>query len=978
VAEGSGHAVSRRAILRAGALGAAALAAGRLALPLEAEAGVTQLPPLAPGRYSLNQGWLFGGVYATGAEAPGYSENGFGPVVLPHTVTPLSWGNWDPSSWEKLWIYRRHIDQASVAGGRVFVDFAAVMTTATVWLNGIELATHQGGYLPFSVELTDGLVAGDNVLAVRVDATLQDVPPSNPAGDAAIDYLQPGGIVRDVALRIVPDVYIADVYAEPVNVLTAPGLEVGVSLDPAISEPAVAVTATLMDGATVLASATVQVAVSAGQPAQATLSLGVGAGISLWSPESPKLYTVQVTAAAGKSTHQSSVRTGFREAVFDTEGFHLNGELYEIFGVDRHGLFPYTGMSAPQRVQRADAAMLKNVLRCNMVRCSHYPQSDWFLDACDELGLMVWQEPPGWQYVGDAAFRQLVIDNVHDMVLRDRSRPSVIVWATRLNETSVSATNQALYTQTGQVAQSLDTTRQTTGAMDIYSTTGWNQQVFAFDDYSPADPSGNATLQDPLPGVPYMVSEAVGAIVGAPTYRWVDPQATLAQQAQLHAQVHDIALSQAGNAGLLGWAGIDYQSLNGGTRLWNGLKTPGVTDTFRVPKPAAGFYGSQVDPSIEVVIAPAFFWDFGSASPANGPGAGATVYTNCDRLDFYVGDATTPTVSGTPNTIDFPHLAHPPVVVDLPSIDGSTSPDLRIDGFVGGQQAGTLILSSDTTRDALTVTLDDTAIAADGSDATRFTLRLVDAHGNHRPVAAGDARTVTLSLSGPGALIADNPFPLGAYGGVGGGFIRSEAGAAAAIALSATLSGGTPLTASATLTSTAVAATPQASAAPAGSGGLPLLTGPPTPFLSTPRLPVSGRIPAPHRPRTPAPTKAAVRDDLRRILSPSGLKGRIGRLLRQGYTFHFRAPSKGRLVVGWYREAVVRTSDGRHERRSLLVASASADIARAGRATIHVRLNARGRSLLRHATHERLTAEATFTPHDQRPVTQQRVITLRR
>jgi beta-galactosidase len=92
-------------------------------------------------------------------------------------------------------------------------------------------------------------------------------------------------------------------------------------------------------------------------------------------------------------------------------------------------------MAANERLQRRDAELLKNTLNCNMVRCSHYPQSPHFLDACDELGLMVWEEIPGWQYVGaDKAFQNLVVQNVHDMVMRDRNRPSVIVWATRVNE----------------------------------------------------------------------------------------------------------------------------------------------------------------------------------------------------------------------------------------------------------------------------------------------------------------------------------------------------------------------------------------------------------------------------------------------------------------------------------------------------------------------------------------------------------------
>ena len=158
--------------------------------------------------------------------------------------------------------------------------------------------------------------------------------------------------------------------------------------------------------------------------------------VGLWSPDSPKLYQVNATIVADGVSHSVAVTTGFRQATFQTDGFYLNGQRFEIFGLNRHQLFPYTGMAASERLQRRDAELLRNELNCNMVRCSHYPQSPYFLDACDELGLMVWEEPPGWQYLGDAAFQAIVVQNVHDMVIRDRNRPSVIVWATRLNETA--------------------------------------------------------------------------------------------------------------------------------------------------------------------------------------------------------------------------------------------------------------------------------------------------------------------------------------------------------------------------------------------------------------------------------------------------------------------------------------------------------------------------------------------------------------
>ena len=121
--------LTRRAALRAGLVGAVALAYGADGNPAPARAAVSADVSGSGGTYAFNQDWLSGGLYVTGSEAPGYSESGFANVTLPHTVTPLSWGDWDHSSWEQVWIYRKHINQSAVAGGRVFVDFQAVMGT---------------------------------------------------------------------------------------------------------------------------------------------------------------------------------------------------------------------------------------------------------------------------------------------------------------------------------------------------------------------------------------------------------------------------------------------------------------------------------------------------------------------------------------------------------------------------------------------------------------------------------------------------------------------------------------------------------------------------------------------------------------------------------------------------------------------------------------------------------------------------------
>jgi beta-galactosidase len=279
--------------------------------------------------------------------------------------------------------------------------------------------------------------------------------------------------------------------------------------------------------------------------------------------------------------------------------------------------------------------------------------------------------------------------------------------------------------------------------------------------------------------VPYLVSEAVGALSGRPAYRWTDTGAALAAQALLHAQVHNRARSDARYAGLLGWAGFDYASLNGGNRISRALKTPGVFDTFRVAKPGAAVYRSQVDPRIRPVVLPVFFWDFGARSPPNGPGPDAMIATNCDRLEIYLGGRHFAT--GAPDRVRFGNLAHPPVFTDL-TVDGSSRPELRIDGYLGEQRVASVLMSADTSRDRLALTTDHPAAQADGTDTTRVTFRAVDTYGNQRPDVTGD---LTLSLTGPGQLVGDNPFPLGIYGGVGGAFIRSVPGRTGTVTVTA-------------------------------------------------------------------------------------------------------------------------------------------------------------------------------------------------
>jgi beta-galactosidase len=718
------------------------------------------------GTVPFHTGWLFGPATADCAQ-PGFDDANLVPVTLPHTVTALSWRNWDPRAWEQQWVYRKHFAAPPATNGaRVFLDIDAALTSATPVLNGHTLPTNTGGYLPFTVELTDYLTDGDNVLAITLDSRFNlDVPPDRPApsNSRSIDFWEPGGIYRDVRLRVVPPVFITDVFAKPVNVLDASqrAVQVQCTLAAAQQTP---ITVDLLDGGQVISTTTIPV--MANQTVAGTLD-GL-TNITLWDIDNPKLYTVRTTY----DNHEHRTRIGFREASFTTDGFFLNGNRVKLFGLCRHQFFPFAGGALPARVQRKDAEILRRDLNCNVVRCSHYPQSDAFLDACDELGLMVWDEIPGWGYFGDAAWQQAAYQDVQNMIVRDRNHPSVIVWGAMPNE---AGEHVAEYTTYNDLAHTLDDSRPT-GGDGVPSDASFVFDVFTNHDYgSKIGPDGlrQPALAPPVDtaGKPYLICEAVGTLSGpALAYRRTDSQQLQLGLATAHAAVHDTSFSDDRYCGLIAWSGFDYLSDATGN-CFGGVKYTGVVDLFRILKPGAAIYQSQIDPKQRPVIEPAFYWDFGTGYPVTILPA-AMIGSNLDRLEVYVGGTHVATV--TPDTQNYPHLPYPPSFTSFSGVDGSTQPELRIDGYLNDVQVASRRFSADTSRDRLAVRADHAELIADGADATRVEFRAVDEHGNQRPYQRGEVR---LSVTGPGLLIGDSPFAFGDAGGAGAVWIRTLPGA---------------------------------------------------------------------------------------------------------------------------------------------------------------------------------------------------------
>jgi beta-galactosidase len=733
----------RRTFLLGSALASAVLEAhepGATREPAATESGAGRRT------YEMSRGWLFGGKAKTGFAAPDFDDLKWEGVTLPHANVRLPWHSFEERDFQFSSAYRRHFKALpGWQGERVFVDFAGAMTAAKVTLNGHAFEEHKGGYTPFSLEITEQLkYDADNVLAIELDSSeRKDIPPF---GDN-IDYLTFGGIYRDVQLRVVPKTFIENVHAEAVRPLEdGRALQVRCYLNGPLDAPAT-IQVELHDGPTILKTASANVSGGAGHYDVTLDSLGP---IVLWDISNPKLYTVVVKLAAKDGWQDEySTRVGFREARFTPSGFMLNGRTVKLRGLNRHQTFPYVGGAMPARVQRRDAWILRWELHCNIVRTSHYPQSTAFLDACDELGLLVLEEIPGWQHIGDQAWQEIAVRNVGEMIRRDWNHPSIVLWGVRINE---SKDNHELYTRTNALAHSLDS-RQTGGIRDNRDSE-LLEDVFTMNDFG-------FPLKEPNHPL-YLNTEFNGHMFSTKRF---DNVTRVAEHVIRHARVHNQLASDERYAGGIAWCAFDY---NTHSNFGSGdhICYHGVSDIFRIPKPAAYFYKSQCDPAEEIVLEAGFFWSSGDKSEAGGVGS-VPVLSNCDHLKVYYDGVLRQELD--PDRHTFAHLKYPPFLLTMDGLPLNPWGDLKIEGYIDGKLVKTLTLSGSGKDADLKVLPDDRELIGDGRDSTRVVLLVTDEYGNIRPFATG---AISLSLTGPGEIVGENPFALA--GGAGAVWVKAK------------------------------------------------------------------------------------------------------------------------------------------------------------------------------------------------------------
>ena len=725
---------------------------------------------------------------AEGYAAPSFDDSGWEEVILPHTprLEPVVVND----LWQGVcWYRKRFATEDAWKDARVFIDFGAGMQVADVWVNRKHRCHHAGGYQGFVIDITGDLVAeGSNLIAVRLDNrdTCECPPGKNTYGTVAdplsgLDFHYFGGLYREVRLTVTDCVHISD----PLHVHVEEGGGVfvrfeGISeasatmmvkthvVNECWSEARCRLTSVLLDmyGNEVARMESDEVVL----PALNDHTFEQSADIShpsLWHPNHPYLYLLRSQVYRdGELIDEVTTRVGIRHIVISYEdGLRLNGQPMRLFGSNRHQEHPYIGYALSANANWRDAYRAK-AAGLNFIRLSHYPQHPAFLDACDELGIMVQAPVPGWQQFHNCeAFVSNAYRDVRQLIRRDRNHPSVILWEVNLNETA----SPSWFTRECQrIAHAEYPGDQ---CFTLGDGPGW-QAAAVWDVLHAADPTQRK---------PTMIREygdwAFGGNGSTTRQLRRDGEDALLQQAWNFLWSHNQNGARVGCIGDASWCLFDY---NRGYD--HRIAACGAMDIFRLRKFTYSLFQSQRDPRVvrpDVESGPmvfiASYW-----TPRESP-TKVVVFSNCDEVELLLNgrplarrapDAGPTTrynqrqgSDPTPSTVgatdldtsggdpfdggNCEHLDHPPFTFcGVPWEDG----ELRAVGYLDGQGVAEHIVQTPgaPTSLELSFALSGRSLEANGADAIFVYASVVDAAGTLVPRAE---HPITFEVDGPAQVI---------------------------------------------------------------------------------------------------------------------------------------------------------------------------------------------------------------------------------
>ncbi|MBK0369508.1 glycoside hydrolase family 2 protein [Flavobacterium agrisoli] len=692
-------------------------------------------------------------------------------ISIPHTakIEPLVVNNqFQGNCW-----YQKTFSKKLSKHEKAFLYFEGVMQQAEVWINDSKLVRHQGGYLPFTIDLTPFLNQNKKA-TVKVKVNNEDNPnflPGKPLKDLDFNYY--GGIYRNVHLITTSKLYITDAVAA--NKMASGGLYVNFE------------NATKKE-----ASGTIQVHLKNEFPSDKKTSLQfilkdkygnktnykseefilktnsdtaftqkiVIQNPHLWSIHNPHLYELEVQVLTdNKVTDSQFEKIGIRKSELKEDGYYLNDEKLFISGTNQHQEYPYLGYALSDEAQFRDAVKIKNA-GFDFVRMSHYPHAEAFLSACDSLGILVMNSLTGWQFFGNETFQQNAYQDLRDMARRDRNHPSIIFWEASLNETRMS--NAFMEKATQIIKEELP--------FDHNYTACWLDNA-NYDLFIPARQHGKAPhyWNNYKKGnrkifiAEYGDWEYYAQNAGFNQTDFADLKENERTSRQLRADGEKRLLQQAYNfqeasnsnrkgkntIGEANWLMFDY---NRGYS--SDLESSGISDIFRIPKFAHFFYQSQRDADIVLnkplqsgpMVYIANYWTPESTLKI-------TVFSNCDEVILYLNDKVfgkqKPFVDANSN-----NLTHPPFIFQLDAFKAGT---LRAEGLIKGKKVTDFAVTTPQkpTQIKLTYDLSGQVINPSNPDMVFVYAKITDTNGTVIPNTTDKIQFEL--IEGNAKLIGENP-----------------------------------------------------------------------------------------------------------------------------------------------------------------------------------------------------------------------------
>jgi len=684
------------------------------------------------------------------------SDDGSWEIVhLPHApkMTPMR-HPWPLNDNQGVnWYRKEFLLSEDYKGRKIFIEFEGADQVADIWVNEKKLASHRGAFTPFIVDATKVAQFGSksNLLCVRVDNFQnQDIPVYG-------NWISYGGLYRDVFLHITDRLHITN--ALNVNKVAGGGIfvtypfvsdslaEVKIKthvINETNTNKIVQLKSSLQNTENqTVASVLTEETIDTEKDYTFVQALKIK-NPKLWHPDHPNLYSL--VSEVYEKSDLVDIRTtqiGIRYINFSKDnGFSINGKRMKFMGANRVQDYPYVAWAFSNEAQKRDAILLKEA-GFQYVRLSHNLHDPSFLDACDELGLLVMACIPGFQYVGGQKFLNHSYQDMRDLIRRDRNHPSIILWELSLNETNFNSSFAKKAMQIGH--------EEFPGEQCFVS--GWKfdniYDVFIrASQHGARKYSGDASL---------VISEYghwdYGEGNSSSDVNRKDGEEAMLVQAFNHQESLNAnrAIPFLSGDGL--WVGMDFQ-----------IYPSGVIDYFRRPKFSFYFYQSQRDPYLNyeninsgAMIFIANYWTKNSPKDVK-------VFSNCDSVQLQINGEAIATQTPDNNSIS-DNLLHPPFTFK----NAQWQPgELKAVGFLDGKPTVEHIRHTPGKAQAIEIEFNiKKDPVADGEELFFVHANIVD--GNGTVVPSADS-WVNFEVRGAARLV--NPVHIQAEAGIASALLR--------------------------------------------------------------------------------------------------------------------------------------------------------------------------------------------------------------